>query len=186
MNKFRLAKQELCTWCTTLYLNINLFAVTARLCEVKVPNFTFCGGRAHKATIFFLFPWTLMQSFRIQQYWIVLKRKCFFCDARKKEKLTHTHTTTFLNVVCVVSRPLPECSLSVVGLVVFQQGSLNTLQLRFFSVVQSLLLGSKHFRRASLLLSHTVTIPVYIFLFRSSLRLWINQQYLRNYWFQAK
>ena len=98
-----------------------------------------------------------MQSFRIQQYWIVLKRKCFFCDARKKEKLTHTHTTTFLNVVCVVSRPLPECSLSVVGLVVFQQGSLNTLQLRFFSVVQSLLLESKHFRRASLLLSHTVT-----------------------------
>ena len=101
------------------------------------------------------------------------EKEVFFCDARKKEKLTHTHTTTFLNVVCVVSRPLPECSLSVVSLVVFQQGSLNTLQLRFFSVVQSLLLGSKHFRTASLLLSHTVTIPIYIFLFRSSLRLWI-------------
>ena len=95
-NRFRLAKQELCTWCTTLFfLYINLFAVTARLCEVKVPNFTFCGGLEQKTTIFFFFPWTLMQSFRIQPYWIVLKRKCFFCDARKREKLTHTHTTTF-------------------------------------------------------------------------------------------
>ena len=94
-----------------------------------------------------------------------MKRKCFFfCDARKKEKLTHTHTTTFRNVVCVVSRPLPECSLSVVSLVVFQQGSLNTLQLRFFSVVQLLLLGSKHFRRKYLPLCFflsTATIPIY-------------------------
>lgn len=78
-----------------------------------------------------------MQSFRIQPYWIVLKRKCFFVMHEKEKKLTHTHTTTFLNAVCVVSRPLPECSLSVVSLVVFQQGSLNTLQLRFFPVVYS-------------------------------------------------
>ena len=110
-----------------------------------------------------------MQSFRIQPYWIVLKRKCFFCDARKREKLTHTHTTTFLNAVCVVSRPLPECSLSVVSLVVFQLGSLNTLQLRLFSVVQLLLLGSKHFRRKYLPLCFflsTATIPIYFpFLF---------------------
>lgn len=78
-----------------------------------------------------------MQSFRIQPYWIVLKRKCFFVMHEKEKKLTHTHTITFLNAVCVVSRPLPECSLSVVSLVVFQQGSLNTLQLRFFPVVYS-------------------------------------------------
>ena len=34
--------------------------------DVKVPNFTFCGGRAHKTVTFFFFSWTLMQSFRIQ------------------------------------------------------------------------------------------------------------------------
>ena len=33
--------------------------------DLKVPNFTFCGGRKHKTTIFFFSSWTLMQSFRI-------------------------------------------------------------------------------------------------------------------------
>ena len=33
---------------------------------VKVPNFTFCRGRKHKTTTFFFFPWTLIQTFRIQ------------------------------------------------------------------------------------------------------------------------
>ena len=34
--------------------------------NVKLPNFTFCRGREQKATSFFFFSWTLMQSFRIQ------------------------------------------------------------------------------------------------------------------------
>ena len=33
--------------------------------DLKVPNFTFCGRRKHKTTIFFFSSWTLMQSFRI-------------------------------------------------------------------------------------------------------------------------
>lgn len=97
------------------------------------------------------------------------EKEVFFFVMHEKKKNSHSHTTTFLNVVCVVSRPLTECSLSVVGLVVFQQGSLNTLQLRFFSVVQLLLLGSKHFRRKYLPLCFflsTATIPIYFpFLF---------------------
>ena len=34
--------------------------------EVKMPNFTFCGGRERKTTTFFFFSWTSIQSFRIQ------------------------------------------------------------------------------------------------------------------------
>ena len=34
--------------------------------DVKMPNFTFCGGREHKTTTFFFFLWTSIQSFRIQ------------------------------------------------------------------------------------------------------------------------
>ena len=34
--------------------------------DVKMPNFTFCGGREHKATTFFFFFSTSIQSFRIQ------------------------------------------------------------------------------------------------------------------------
>ena len=34
--------------------------------EVKAPNFTFCGGRAHTTTTFFFFSCILKQSFRIQ------------------------------------------------------------------------------------------------------------------------
>ena len=47
-------------------LFVHSFAVVARLrLESTVPNFTFCGGRKHKTTIFFFSSWTLMQSFRI-------------------------------------------------------------------------------------------------------------------------
>ena len=34
--------------------------------DVKMPIFTFCWGRKHKATTFFFFFWTSIQSFRIQ------------------------------------------------------------------------------------------------------------------------
>ena len=33
---------------------------------VKIPNFTFCGGREHKTRTFFFFSWTLIQPSRIQ------------------------------------------------------------------------------------------------------------------------
>ena len=45
--RFRLAKQELCT-CITLFAHF--FSVLADH-NMKVPNFTFCGGHEHK-TIF--------------------------------------------------------------------------------------------------------------------------------------
>ena len=48
---------------TTLHMHsffwhMNLFAVAARLCDVKVPNFTlkFEEGREYKTTTFFFFP----------------------------------------------------------------------------------------------------------------------------------
>ena len=45
---------------------VYFFAVVARLrLESTVPNFTFCGEREHKTTIFFFSSWTSMQSFRI-------------------------------------------------------------------------------------------------------------------------
>ena len=31
-----------------------------------MPNFTFCRGLEHKTTTFFIFSWTLIESFRIQ------------------------------------------------------------------------------------------------------------------------
>ena len=34
--------------------------------DVKLPNFTFCGGRERKTTTLFFFSWTLIQSVRIQ------------------------------------------------------------------------------------------------------------------------
>ena len=34
--------------------------------DVKIPNFTFCGGLKHKTTTFFLFSWTSIESFKIQ------------------------------------------------------------------------------------------------------------------------
>ena len=35
-------------------------------CDIKLPNFTFYGGRKHKTTTFLFFFWTSIQSFRIQ------------------------------------------------------------------------------------------------------------------------
>ena len=34
--------------------------------DVKVPDFTFSGGREYDTTTFFFFSWTSVQSFRIQ------------------------------------------------------------------------------------------------------------------------
>ena len=34
--------------------------------DVKMPNFTFCGGREHTTTTFVFFSWTLIKFFRIQ------------------------------------------------------------------------------------------------------------------------
>ena len=61
-NTFRLAKQELCT-CITFFWYISLPSLHDY--DLKVPNFTFCGGCEHKTTIFFFVSSTSMQSFRI-------------------------------------------------------------------------------------------------------------------------
>ena len=50
--------QQLCT-CIMILLSQQDY-------DVKVPNFTFCGGFAHKTAIFFFFSSTLIQSLRIQ------------------------------------------------------------------------------------------------------------------------
>ena len=39
--------------------------------DLKMPNFTFCGGREHTTTTFFFFSWTSIQPVRIQ-----LLKKC--------------------------------------------------------------------------------------------------------------
>ena len=46
------------------FLNISLPSLHDY--DVKMSNFTFCGGREHKATTFFLFFRASIQSFRIQ------------------------------------------------------------------------------------------------------------------------
>lgn len=55
-NRFRLAKQQICT-------NITLFcSFPCNHCTTtkwKMPKFTFCRGCEHKATTFFFFSWTL-------------------------------------------------------------------------------------------------------------------------------
>ena len=56
----RLAKKQLCT----LFLYISLPSLHDY--DVKMPNFTFCGGREHKTTTLFFFSWTSILSFRIQ------------------------------------------------------------------------------------------------------------------------
>ena len=61
-NTFRLAKQELCT-CITFFWYISLPSLHDY--DLKVPNFTFCGGCEQKTTIFFFVSSTSMQSFRI-------------------------------------------------------------------------------------------------------------------------
>ena len=52
-NRFRLAKQQLCT-CITFFCTF-LSAVVPHDYNVKVPNFTFCRVREHKTTTFFFF-----------------------------------------------------------------------------------------------------------------------------------
>ena len=59
-NRFRLAEQQLCTWSRFLY--ISLPSLHDYDYDVKIPNFTFCGGREHKTTTFFFYSWTLIQS----------------------------------------------------------------------------------------------------------------------------
>ena len=52
---------------TTLHVHhITLCVPSLHDYEVRAPNFTFCGGREHKATTSFFFSCTLTQSFRIQ------------------------------------------------------------------------------------------------------------------------
>ena len=48
--------------------------------DVKMPNFTFCGGREHKTTTFFFFLWTSIQSFRIQLQKKIAKIWRIECD----------------------------------------------------------------------------------------------------------
>ena len=62
-NRFRLAKQQLCT-CITLFLYISLPSLHDY--DVKRPNSTFFGEREYKTTTFLFFSWTSIQSFRIQ------------------------------------------------------------------------------------------------------------------------
>ena len=62
-NRFRLAKQQLCT-CITLSWYISL--PSWHDYDVKRLYLSFCGGRKHKTTTLFFFSQTLIQSFSIQ------------------------------------------------------------------------------------------------------------------------
>ena len=57
-NRFRLAEQQLCTRSGFLYISLP----SLHDYDVKIPNFTFCGGREHKTTTFFFYSWTSVQS----------------------------------------------------------------------------------------------------------------------------
>ena len=57
-NRFRLAEQQLCTWSRFLYISLP----SLHDYDVKIPNFTFCGGHEHKTTTFFFYSWTSIQS----------------------------------------------------------------------------------------------------------------------------
>ena len=57
-NRFRLAQQQLCTWSRFLYISLP----SLHDYDVKIPNFTFCGGHEHKTTTFFFYSWTSVQS----------------------------------------------------------------------------------------------------------------------------
>ena len=52
--RFRLVKQQLFTCIIRTFLDI--FMPSIQDYNVKMPNFSFCGGREHKKTTFFLFP----------------------------------------------------------------------------------------------------------------------------------
>ena len=60
-NRFRLAKQQLCTcvthFCTFLFRHCTTY-------NVKMPNFTICRGREYKTKTFIFFSRTLILSFR--------------------------------------------------------------------------------------------------------------------------
>ena len=52
-NRFRLAKQQLCTH---IALFCTFFLSSLHVCDVKLPNFMFCRGRERKTKILFFFP----------------------------------------------------------------------------------------------------------------------------------
>ena len=122
--KLPLGTPELCT-CTTLFF-VHKFIWSHCMHDYATWNCLisrFVEEMKTRQLFSFSFTWTLMQSFKIQPYWIVLKRKCFLWCTKKGK--THTHTYDNESKCCLRRRrPLPKCSLSVVSLVVYQQGSL--------------------------------------------------------------
>ena len=101
-NRFRLAKQQLCTC-------ITFFCTCLCLANVKVPNFRFCRGREHKTTFFYFF-WTLIEPFRAQPQ----KNSPTFDELNEIEETTtttRTATTTwkYLSFLWAKQRPVPTC-----------------------------------------------------------------------------
>ena len=75
--------------------------------SVKLPNFTFWGGQEHKATTFFFFFWTLIQSFRIKLKKIadILKLKRDVISAIKFEAARiHSLSDVFVTAAVVVAQ----------------------------------------------------------------------------------
>ena len=64
-NRFRLAKQQLCT-CITLFVHLYISLPPLHDNDEKNSNFTFCVGREHKTVTSFFCSWTSIKSFRIQ------------------------------------------------------------------------------------------------------------------------
>ena len=56
-------KQQLCSYMTFLcpFFFFFFFLPSLHDYDMKMPNFTFCRGREHKRTTFFLFSWTSIQ-----------------------------------------------------------------------------------------------------------------------------
>ena len=108
--RFRLAKQQLCTCITPFDCTF-----LCRHCMTKMwkcqPNFMFCGWSEHKTTTFFFFPWTLIESFRIQ-----LQRKLPTFDElmrqNKRDKVCRSALAYILVWDCASSISLLTASLS--------------------------------------------------------------------------
>ena len=97
-NRFRQAKQQLCT-CITLFMYISLPSLHDY--NVKLPNLTFCRGRGTEDNDFFFFFWTLMQSFRFQ---LLTRIKRDGINAIKFEAAQiHFFSDVFVAVAVVVS-----------------------------------------------------------------------------------
>ena len=70
--------------------------------DVKMSNFTFCGGREHNTTTFFLFSWPSIQSVRIQpqKKWPIFDERQKSHRLRSVKQQLCAYITLFCTFLC--------------------------------------------------------------------------------------